>query len=240
MALTDTQAIQRLRDRLNESAAATWNDRQLYSWLDDGLRDVARRTLCLTDQRLINLIAQEGDYQLPSDIIRIFRCEYVPGNGRRTPLSPRAYNTMDQVWWSDQDTTFSDPIFYTSWGNPPAAKLKLYPAPASSIVNGLRLFVARLPAPVPGRFNGTGTGAPLDIPEGYEDMAIDYAEYLALRRDRQTSMMAEALAQYERKVNDITSNGLLDPGTGTLDVNNEMLFDGPWPLPRWLVDGSNY
>lgn len=240
MPITDTQALARLRARLNEKGitSGTWDDQDLYAWLDEGQRDVARRTLCLTDQRKLSLVAGTNEYTIPADVLRIFRCEFIPGDGRRTPLTARAYNAMDSVWWSDQDRVRADPLMYTTWGNSPGAKLKLYPTPNASVTDGLRLFVARMPAPLPGALTGTGVGMPIDLPEAWVELAIDYAEYCALRRDRQTDIMAEVKAAYESRIGDITSGGLTDPGTGMTDANDEMVFDGPWPLPRWLVDPS--
>lgn len=235
MAMTDTQAVAELRDRLNETTAATWTDTQLLKFLNEALRDVARRTQCMTTQSTINVTANVNEYTLGSDILRIFRVEYVPGDGRRTPLTPRAYEAMDAVWWSDQDRQVSDPVFYTVWGNPPAAKLKVYPTPSLTTVNGFRLFYAKLPTVLA---TGAVAGVTIDMAEGWIDLVLDYAEYLALRRDRQTDIMAEVLAQYERKIGDMMTGGLNDAGAGMIDANSEMTFDGPFPLPRWLVDGS--
>ena len=236
MAHTHLEAVTELRDRLFEATAATWTNPQLVRFLNEGLRDVARRTLCLTTQATISSVAGTGEYTLASDILRVFRVEWIPGTGRRQVLAPRPYQAMDAAWWNDQDRTSSDPLLYTVWGNSPTARLKLYPVPDTSVVNGIRLFYARLPLAIPSATDPPSGVATVDMVEGWIDLALDYAEYLALRRDGQLAKMASALSEYERKIGNMVDGQLIAPGHGMTDASNEMVFDGPWPLPRWLVD----
>lgn len=236
MALTEIQGLARLRSRLNEKSVTTgtWDDSDLLPWLQDSMRDLARRTLCLSGTKTLNTVANQSEYTVSADVLRIYRIEYNPTDGRKIPLQARPYNAMDAIWWSEQDRYSSEPSLYTTWGTPPALTLKLYPRPSASITGGLKLFVARMPADLSSLTTAGATA--LDMPEGWVEVALDYAEYLALRRDRQIDMMAEVLSQYERKIGDMA--GLVEPSVGALDANNEMVFEGPFPLPAWLVSGD--
>lgn len=237
MAVSEITAIARLRSRLNESGitAGTWNDSDLLPWLEESMRDVCRRTQCLTGTKNISTVANTAEYTVASDVLRIFRVEYIPDASRKIPLQPRPYHAMDQVWWNSQDQFAGEPMLYTTWGNPPALTIRLYPKPATAVTNGLKLFVSRMPAAL-SSYTTPGS-ATLDMPEAWIEVCFDYAEYLALRRDRQMDVAAEVLGQYERKLGDMV--GMVEGETGYMDVANELVFDGPFPLPRWLVDDSS-
>lgn len=174
-----------VRERLDESSARQWTDVSIRRWLQEGAKDAARRTFALMDQLDVTLVANTAEYTLSAtlgpQILQINQVEWLPGGSdtRRIALRGRNRENMPSVWGHSQEQTRGEPLFYTVWGNPPALKLRLYPAP--SINSTARLFIARLPTPLLN--DGTNDGSNLDFPEGWVEILYDYCEYRALRKD---------------------------------------------------------
>ena len=228
MAETVARVIERVRDRLDEAFERQWTDRQLRSWIIEGSEDLARRSLQLLDTVNVTAIAATPEYTITESVLEIHGAYWYPtGDGRRVPLQPKQFQAMDNVWWTERDRqTASDPVFFTTWGFPPALKLRVFPAPASG--GTIQLMVSRLPA----KFDLTGLddADPIDIPAGWSDLLVEYAEMCALRKDRDPRWQ-EPKALYEEKLMAMISNG------NALTQGGEFIYDGPGGfLPGWLVN----
>lgn len=172
-----TNYLLQTRDRLDEATARRWSDAQLTRFINEGGRDVARKTECLFDTEAIAVTAGDDEVTGPIDMVRIHRVEFSrTGDTQTYALEFRDWNAMDPVWWTQQNITqSSNPAYYTLWGFPPAVTIRVYPLPASA--GSLKVFYFRLPAAV-------SVGADLlDIPEGWENLVVSFAEYTALRSD---------------------------------------------------------
>lgn len=224
---TQAQLLTRIRDRLDEATATMWSDDQLRTWINEGARDLARRTETLLDRDTIPVIAGTREYSVPTDVLKINRAEYyVSATDSIYPLEYRQFNAMDAVWHTQQAINSGTPIYFTTWGFPPNAKVILYPTP--SVAGTLRLFVYRLPAEL-----ATSTSADanttVEVPAGWDDLVIDYVEYTALRRDRDPRWQ-EAKQLYEERINDFwnLSRELSDQG-GVITPYSD------YGLPAWLI-----
>lgn len=175
-------AVLAVRERLGEVNARQWTDAILRRLIQEGMRDAVRRTFALFDQLDVTLTLNVAEYTLTTttgpQILQIANVEYLPGDGRKIPLHGRTREAMPSVWGHSQDQTTGEPVFYTTWGNPPNLKIRLYPAP--NVNSTLRLFIVRLPNVL--ALDGTADATNLDFPEGWVDVVYDYAEYRALRR----------------------------------------------------------
>lgn len=181
MTRTLAQLVTDTRDRLDEVAATFWTDVQLRKWINDGTREVARRSETLLATKNIAVTAATQSYTGPTDCIRINRAEWIP-TGQTTvyPLEYKDYNGMDAVWWTSQKITQGYPQFFTMWGFPPTLTITLYPTPSQ---NGtLKVYYYRQPADL--STTGSDDGTVVDVPEGWWDLIVHYAEFMALRRDR--------------------------------------------------------
>lgn len=106
------------RSMLNEVTARFWTDAQIITWINEGARDLARRTETLQSYTYTtNIYAGLNVYQAPANLIRIDRMEFIV-NGQTYMVTPSTQNEMDQFWGTNQFTTSSYPEFFVMWGSP--------------------------------------------------------------------------------------------------------------------------
>lgn len=224
MATTVATAVTALRERLDETVAAQWTDVQLRRWLNEGVRDIARRTRHYIDKDSITVTANDGEYTVSDDVLFIKFAYFAPTGDttRQIALEPRAFEAMNQVWLDRQDQAGGYPVWFTTYGYAPTLTIKLYPVP--SMAGTLTLHVARLPTDLD-ITSGTGN---IDAPTGWVEVAYDYAEYMALRKDRDPRWQ-ESFQMYESKV-----QGLIEMGD-YLNAPGEFIPSGAGMLPSWLV-----
>lgn len=226
MATTVATAVTALRERLDETTAAQWTDVQIRRWLNEAIRDVARRTRHYRDTDTIAVTADDGEYTVDSDVIHIYHAYFTPdGDSRMIPLDARAFEAMDSIWWDQQNQSGGYPAIWTTYGHSPSLVIKLFPVP--SVDGTLTLHVSRLPAALD-ITSGTGN---VDAPEAWLEVAYDYAEYMALRKDRDPRWQ-ESFQMYEQKIQNMIEQQEYQNAPG------EFVWAGGGMYPSWLVDPS--
>lgn len=212
MPTTLSDVIRRSRSVIDEPTTAFWTDTEITDWINDGARDIARRAEELLNfSTSINAVAGVATYSLPSDIIRVHRMEFVPLNSTQTyPIQASSYQEMDQVWGINQLIQSSYPSFFVIRGYPGGSQsgtsdsrlmAQFYPVPAQS--GTFNIFYYRLPY----RFldpiaNTQELTKPVELPEGWDDLLVMYAEFNALRKGRE-ERWKDAKAMYEEKVDQL-------------------------------------
>lgn len=220
---TLAQLRAQVRVRLDETTATAWTDAEINGWINEGVRDVARRSETLQISTPISVVAGTQEYTAPSDLARLYRAEFKPTNSTSIyPLTYRDFNNMDAVWWTSKTSVQSTPELFTLWGYPPSLKIILYPKPSQS--GTLTVYYYQVPADV------TADGATIPVPNGWEDLVVEYASYLALRRDRD-DRWKEARATYEDHL-----NAMMLLTRRWTDQAGEITPAGSL-LPSWLVGG---
>lgn len=219
----------RVRVRVDEASAQFWADTDLDQWINEAARDIARRSETLQATTEFDATADTQEYTLPTDVIKVHRAEYANNTDRDTvtPLEYRDYNTMDSVWWSQQVQSRGDPYWFTMWGFPPSLKMVVYPTPSDTVTNGFKVFYYRLPAAA------TTDGDNIEIPQGWEDLAEDYCEYMALRKDGDPRWQ-EAKQLYEQKI-----DGFIDMTRRWTDQAG-VVATQHGPVPAWLYGGGEW
>lgn len=229
MTQTQAQIVVAIRDRLDETVAGSWTDAQLRRWINEGARDMARRTRHLKDTTTIATVAGTGEYTVDADVLEVEQAYYAPGDARQVPLIPRAWEGMNAVWGQYRDQQGGDPAMFTTWGFSPNLKLRLFPVPGSSSKT-VTLYVSRLPTDL--ATDGSASATAVDFPDAWIDALYDFATYQALFKDRDPRW-SEAKQMYEQRVDEMTVNGEY------MNVAMEMVADPlvvGGTLPRWLVD----
>lgn len=195
-----TTALLNLRDRLDEPAPGVWTDAQLTRAINEGIRQVTRRTESVRAVEEITTTAEVADYDQPANIVRLHRCEWVPdGQNQTYPLDYKDYDALDKYWGTWRDNV-GYPNFWTTWQSPPNLYIKLWPVPA---VDGiLRVFFYAFGAPV------ASGGDTIDVPDGWEDLTIDYAEYRAWCQARRPEMAAMALQMWQDNLGALVEAGI--------------------------------
>ncbi len=196
------ELVTEVRDRLDEATATFWSDVQLRKWINEACRDVSRRTETLLSTDDVTVTAGTQQYSGPADTVRVSRAEWRPTDQVTIyPLEYKDYNGMDAIWWTSQAVSSGYPSFFTMWGFPPSLTLVLYPVPSTGGV--CRLFYYRLAAEL--STDGTQGSVPVEVLAGWEDLIVDYAEFIALRKDGDQRWQ-EAKQIYEERLRDLFEN----------------------------------
>lgn len=228
MTLTVNQMIDGIRSRLDEPAAAQWSNVELKRWINEGLRDLGRRTKHFRDTRTFTTVAGQAAYTLAGEILEVELVYFGTSDGRQIPLVARAFEGMNNVWGQHQGTG-GQPAMYTMWGVPPNLRMHLYPVPDQSS-RVVTMYVVRLPNGIL-EIEGPD-GSPMDVPPAWVDLLKDYAEFCALRKDRKPYWQ-ESFQLYNQRVDDLIVN------SDYMDNPREMIADplvAGGVVPRWIAD----
>ena len=221
MAYTVTDAVQSVRLRLDEPIAAQWTDLVIRRWINEGIRDIARQTRLHTDQISYAVTANVGEYVLTDRVLAIeFALWKATADTRKIPLEPRAFVGVQKYI----NETGSDVSFFSTYGHPPALKMQLWPTPTRA--GTIYLYGPMLPSAIDVT-NGTGN---VDVAEAWYEAALDYAQYMAERKDQQTAVWKDTFGLYQQKVQTMIEQSATDGAAG------EMVFTGTSMIPHWLSD----
>jgi len=228
---TMTSLLVRSRVKLDEVSARRWQDSHIAQWLYDGARDACRKAECLRDSVTVTAVAGTQTYALTStgikDLIRINRVTYKQvGQTDEIPLEYADYNSLDSMSWATTQQT--RPTIYTTWGFPPSVSLVLYPAPSDA--GTITIYYYRLPS----NAVVTDYSQNLELPQGWEDIAIDYAVYQALLQDADPRWK-EYKGIYDEHLSDMVVTAIrFNDQAGMMNVGQN------GAVPRWLWDEGYY
>jgi len=219
-----SDALSDVRSFLDEPTPQQWTDAQLTAYINLGQADVQRKSEALRQLVTLPVIANTQKYVAPSDILRIYRLEYIPTGSMQTyGLEFRGYNEMDAVWGIYQQYTGAFPSLYTLWSQPPSLQIVAYPVPSQ---NGIfQCFYYRQPVTVSLM---TDT---LDCLPGYESVIYDYAVYRALRQDADPRWQ-DQFTLYQNNLDSLISL------SRTFTDQANFFSTGTSNVPAWLVNGS--
>lgn len=236
MAITQAEAIEQVRSRLDEPSSIYWTEKDLRIWINDIAKDMARRTECLRDTYAQAVTTGDPTYtpaftnaQQP---YRIYRAEYTPtGQSDVWPLEYRDRNTADEIWGLSQQITQGIPAIWTSWGWPPNMTLQIYPSPSQD--GTVTLYYYALPTSL-ATDDASDQNTSLDVVDGWEDVLVDGVEYKAKRRDNDQSWV-EAKQEYEEHL-----AAMADATTRFTDAAGVIVTPNGSYVPGWLYGGEEY
>lgn len=230
MGATLSELRARLRIRLDEATAVYWSDAALMDFLNEGCREIARRALYLESVSTWANTAGAHVFD-PSDTLldnclKVNRLEWTPtGTDLKYVLDYRPYQNMDSIWWTSQDITTSIPQYFMMWGVGNDLNLQVYPKCAST--GDFNLFYWRYPVAMEANDDDS------EIPIGWEDLAVTFAEYLARLRDRDDRWQ-QAFRKFDSDIglmmsmaNSHSIHGQSFTTQGYM-LGNEWLYDGGW------------
>ena len=217
-----------VRSLLDEPNTQFWSQAELANWINEGCADAARRVEWKRTTAFVATTALTQTYVMPTDVYRIYRCEWVPNpnTGQVTyTVEFRGYMEMDQIWGINQQWPASYPLYYTLWKVPPAMNMIIYPVPSQAGTLNVYYYQQITPAVAP--------TDPIDALEGWEDVIYDYAAYRALRKDADPRWQ-EFKATYEDKLTaQLNATRTFQDQAGTFTT-------GQAALPAWLVSDGLY
>lgn len=228
MGKTQGELLTDVRSRVNEATAHHWDDTELRRWINDAVRDMARRTECiLAAPATIVCVAGTAEYTAPIDAVRLHMIEYNPGDGRAIKLEYMDRNNLSSAagpWLTTEGT----PLAYSLWGVVPTLKIRLYPVPTQA--STMTVFYYKVPADLATATNADAAVV-VNVPEGWSDLVATYAEYRAYRKDADPRWQ-DALGLYNEALLDLnaTAQRWVDEAgvisTGTSHVPGWLWMDG--------------
>lgn len=208
---------------LDDTSQAYFKNPELILWINQAATDIARRGECLLEYATANCLANVANYPMPADMIRAHEVTYSPNDPTQIyPLTYKGRQEMNGVWWVNQTTPATYPLFYTTWQQPPMIIMQTYPVPAQP--GQLAFWYYRLPVAV------SATTDTIDLPDGYEDILRAYIRYCA-RRKAGDPMWQDDKALYEEGLSTLITNSR----TWT-DNAGQFAMGGAW-TPGWLYGG---
>jgi hypothetical protein len=183
---TQLEAINAARTQIDDENTASqfFTDQQIQRWINDGVRDVARRTeSVLSYYTALTATAGQGKYNLPTNVIRVHRCEFTPtGSTQIYNIQPSTYDELDQIWGINPTIQASYPSAFACWGTVGQMTIQFYPVPGQS--GRFNLFYYKMPTDLTQTGATTDNAVPLDIPAGWDDVITEYVTFRALMKIR--------------------------------------------------------
>lgn len=233
--LTQAEALAQVRDALREASARQWPDATLLRWINDAVRDMARVAEFSETTDTLATTATVQQYDLSSLALavgRIHRVEYTESGdgGRITPLEYEDYSNLDSVWGTSKGITLARPWCWTTWGVAPAVAFLLYPTPVS---NGTVTFYYYS---IPDKLadDGSDSATALAIPDGWDDMVVNYTEFRSLRRDRDQRW------QEAKQLYDDGMQHLMNLTSRHSDQEGRIVPSGMGGVPAWLAGNGDW
>jgi hypothetical protein len=198
-----------VRSIIDEPIEQYWSDAELNSWINQACEETQRNAEWARKQGTLAATAAVQAYVAPTDLVRIYRLEFVPTNqtAYTYSLDFRGYNEMDAAWGNLKTLPSAYPQLYTLWNNPddsdPTVKglqILLYPVP--QVAGTLNVYYYRSIIPA---VNDTDD---IDILVGWETMIYDWAAGRALRKDADPRFR-EYQADWTQKLQDLTARSRL-------------------------------
>lgn len=226
---TVATAVTSIRERLDELSPSQWSNVQLRRWLNEGVKDIARRTFHYEDVKTIPIVfpdVSNGIYIADASVIRINQVYFSPtaDTTEKFPLQARAWEAMDNIWWNRQDLQSGYPVLWSTRGYSPQLQIKLFPV--SSVAGTLYMNCVRMPVDLD---ITTGTGN-VDCPDAWIEIAYFYCQYMARMKDRDWDAAKMAFEQYGSMIDNMIEHG---DYSNTAD---EFTWSGGGYLPNWLTN----
>lgn len=231
MSKTQAVLVNELSQRLGDPHLTYFGIEELRTWINEGAREIARRTECLRAVSTVSVTSGTQSYSGPTDMVRIHKIEFIPtGDTRSFPLEYRDQSAADIVWGTQRAITQSyAPEFWSGWGFPGSSNftIELYPTPSTN--GSLRIHYYRLPVDLAVAGNGSA-GTAIDCPAGWEDVILDWAETRAelKRKDVNAYQIKDAIFKDHLMA-------IMDTSIRYTDAPGEITFD-----TQWFADESGY
>jgi hypothetical protein len=181
MAKTQGTIVTEARDRLNELTPNRWEDRQLRSWINDGIRDVARRSRCHRDTATVSATSGTQEYTAPATAFMIHGVRYNPdSNDQEYDLISYRYKDVLAVSQTQLTISENTPRIYWQWGTSGSMTFGVYPTPSED--GDFTVHYYAIPADLDTEASDITTN--VDVPMGWEDCLVDYCIFTAFKSSR--------------------------------------------------------
>lgn len=190
MSITQSAAVEAVRERLDEPIPSFYTDTQIRRWLNDAVREIARRAEWKRAYKdyAVDVSSEDQVVALDTNVLRVYRVEWRPtAQSAVYRLEYRDINAMDVIWGVYQEWS-GQPGWYTMINANP---LSILISPAATQDGHLRVFYYDMPTDLTTNAV-TSASTALTVPTGWEDLAVEFATAMGHRkaRDVQSYQMA--------------------------------------------------
>lgn len=223
--------IQQLReDRLSEPTPGFWSDETLRRYIDTAVRDIARQTKCFTVEGSVSIVAGTQTYDLPTNLCAVIEpCTYTPtGSSLKYPLEAVDYAYARHAWGVNSAISTGVPLQFATRDYPSPAvdalQLLLFPIPSQA--GTLHIQYAKIPTALAS--DGSDDASDVDLPTGWEDVALDYAEYRAWSKSRSPDAAPRAATALQAYRDNLGALNVTSARWST--QGGRVQFDQFWPV----------
>lgn len=221
-----------IRLQIDEPTARFWTDADLNQWINDGLKDIARRTETIQSYNTsVSAVVGTAKYAFPTDLIRVHRVEFTPtGQTTTYTLEAKTQDEMDRIWFGDQTSQSSYPSYFMIWGFPGGTgtmehKFQVWPVPSQT--GTFNIYYYRVPTAL------SADGDVAQVPSGWEDLLTFYCMYRALLKKLDPTFQA-AKALYDEQI-----MYMIDTTRAWHDQNQAIMRNGV-AIPSYLHSGGDW
>ena len=175
--------ITNARSYLNEDSTTFCSDARLLVWLNDGVTDIASRSLCTEASESIDLVNATAEYAPTADYVTIVAVIYTDSDSAKWALKRSNIRSIGEAF---QSTT---PAYFYDF----AGKVGVFPALASRTSETITVYMVTRPAAV-------ASGAAITIPAIYDRALTYYIVAQAFIRDNKLNSAKGMLAQYQAEI----------------------------------------
>lgn len=156
--MNGTEIATRIKRQFGDEAGAQITDSDILRWINDSQREIAHNNDLLQTVATTNVLADQDQYTLPSDVLNLRSVRY---DGRKLKfLSPEeAANLLEKG-----DEVKGEPTHYSVWG----LRIDLYPTPVTASETSLQLYYTRQPASM------TMLSDTPELPQQYHNRIVEY------------------------------------------------------------------
>jgi hypothetical protein len=218
MSATLQNLLAQVRANIDEPTPRFWTDAELTSWINDGLRDVARRSEdVLSINSSLTAIVGQASYAAPTDLIRLHRVEFQPTSSTQVyPIDVRERNEADQFMGFNPSIQSAFPYLCWLWGTTGVASYALTISfyPVFSQAGTISIWYYRMPSLL------VNMNDPVELPNGWEDLPVLFATAMARRKGRDPLYQIDE-RDYERRL-----TNLIDVSRRFTDAPGQLLAYG--------------
>ena len=180
---TGTNMIARARVYLDESTALKWSDATLLRFLNDGMVDIANKTLCYQGTESVSLTANTIEYTPTTDYIKVIAVKVNPASGSSWGLIK---GNVTSVGLATEAVT---PVYWYEF----AGKVGIYPAYSAVTTETATVYFAKRPADI-------AAGSNVLTPAIYDKALVYYICAQAFMLDKRIAEANNYLMLYAQEL----------------------------------------
>ncbi|SRR5216117_1919350 len=184
----------RVRRSFGDESSVQVTDADILRWINDGQREVVMQNPELLEKvSTTNAIAGTASYTYPTDLRLLRSIRYQNAAGLAYfHLQGLSIQEFDEYIDGYDGALFgqSDPVVYSTF----AGSFVLFPTPATSVTNGIKLYYYRQPTDM---VNDTDV---LDMPLGYHSAIVEYCLKQAYELDEDWTSVGNKAQEFNAAV----------------------------------------